>query len=864
MAVLNFPSSPSNGDNYVENGVTYTYTGTHPNGFWKADNQNYVTDIYMSTAGDTMTGNLLITPLGGGGNVALYADNNGQLRASAGSETLVSPFVDKAGSTMTGDLVFAGAQITSSGGKAKFGGTGTPDELLELYSTGSDVALELNYNDSKKAKIELTTGGDLEIRGTNGAIKFFRGNADGDSSTEIASFTTGGSLLVGTSTASSYADRLLTVGNTSHASPTIEIRSSTTGFAGLVFSDGVAADNSSYRGSLEYDHTNDLMQVRTAGNIVSTIDSSGNVGIADTSPNFKLDVNGDIGIREDNNLVFHDGAGTAAFRIRGDSSNKLHFERASNNAAQMIIDNGNVGIGTSSPGDYLASAHQLVISDAASTGITIATPTSSSGTIAFADGTGAGDNARGLIRYGHSDNSLQFSTNAAERMRIESDGTINMYGDAKIGNTSHPIRFATGSSTGVIEFPDTSDRSVIRTLGATPLEFEINSTPVGRFDSDGNFAIGVNTAPRKLSVMEGVYEEKIVRISGPDQASEYLSFGVESGVATIQAGGVGTFSNTLAFKTALSGVEAEGMRLDSNGRLLVGTSSAPTKTGNHPHYAKLVSVGNTAGAGDGRLAILRATTAAATSSGDVLGRITFGDLNGGDFATIECSANAAPADNDYPGRLSFYTTAGGSASGTERMRIGSDGSFTNFSDVNSVFRSARTGTTDSVFTIQTGSSNIGNGNTKFRVMGDGDVENTNNAYGAISDAKLKENIVDANSQWDDIKAIQFRNFNLKEETGHKTFTQLGVIAQELEEISPGLVTNTPDMDYVTRPKFDENGNPVVDENGNQETETTYEETGTYTKGVKYSVLYVKAMVALQEAMERIEALEVEVTALKNA
>ena len=45
------------------------------------------------------------------------------------------------------------------------------------------------------------------------------------------------------------------------------------------------------------------------------------------------------------------------------------------------------------------------------------------------------------------------------------------------------------------------------------------------------------------------------------------------------------------------------------------------------------------------------------------------------------------------------------------------------------------------------------GSGEARVKGDGDLQNTNNSYGALSDSKLKENIVDANSQWDDIKDV---------------------------------------------------------------------------------------------------------------
>jgi hypothetical protein len=121
------------------------------------------------------------------------------------------------------------------------------------------------------------------------------------------------------------------------------------------------------------------------------------------------------------------------------------------------------------------------------------------------------------------------------------------------------------------------------------------------------------------------------------------------------------------------------------------------------------------------------------------------------------------------------------------------------------------------------------------VWSNGNVQNTNNSYTAISDVKLKENIVDANPQWDDIKALQVRNYNLKE---GQTHTQIGVVAQEVELISPGLVYESPDLD--------DEGNDL----------------GTVTKSVNYSVLYMKAVKALQEAMERIETLEAKVAALE--
>ena len=73
----------------------------------------------------------------------------------------------------------------------------------------------------------------------------------------------------------------------------------------------------------------------------------------------------------------------------------------------------------------------------------------------------------------------------------------------------------------------------------------------------------------------------------------------------------------------------------------------------------------------------------------------------------------------------------------------------------------------------------------------------------------------------------------------QTHRQIGLIAQEVETVSAGLVYESPDKD--------EDGNDL----------------GTVTKSVNYSVLYMKAVKALQEAMARIETLETKVANLEG-
>ena len=146
---------------------------------------------------------------------------------------------------------------------------------------------------------------------------------------------------------------------------------------------------------------------------------------------------------------------------------------------------------------------------------------------------------------------------------------------------------------------------------------------------------------------------------------------------------------------------------------------------------------------------------------------------------------------------------------------------------------------------------------RARCFADGDFQNHDNAYGSLSDERIKQDIRDSNSQWDDIKALKVRNFKKKDDVrqyGNEAWEQIGVIAQELEDAGMDKLVRHSDpteADIASDPSFgtiDEDGNITVNEQ---------------VKGVNYSVLYMKAIKALQEAMTRIETLEAEVTALKG-
>jgi hypothetical protein len=79
-------------------------------------------------------------------------------------------------------------------------------------------------------------------------------------------------------------------------------------------------------------------------------------------------------------------------------------------------------------------------------------------------------------------------------------------------------------------------------------------------------------------------------------------------------------------------------------------------------------------------------------------------------------------------------------------------------------------------------------NVCFAVYSDGDAENQDGSFTAISDVRVKENIVDATSKLADLNKLKVRNFNFKNNPNRK---RLGFIADEFEQVFPSMVVKKP-------------------------------------------------------------------------
>lgn len=164
-------------------------------------------------------------------------------------------------------------------------------------------------------------------------------------------------------------------------------------------------------------------------------------------------------------------------------------------------------------------------------------------------------------------------------------------------------------------------------------------------------------------------------------------------VAKRNGGSGGKF---MSFYTDTGSGEFERVRIDSSGRLLVGTSTARANFYNGTDTATFQVEGANditkrfssfiygRDNSDGPLLLLgkhRGTSVGGTTvvaSGDEIGRITFQGSDGTQFvagAEIQAYVDATPGADDMPGRIVLATTADGASSPTERARITSGGYF---------------------------------------------------------------------------------------------------------------------------------------------------------------------------------------------
>ena len=184
-----------------------------------------------------------------------------------------------------------------------------------------------------------------------------------------------------------------------------------------------------------------------------------------------------------------------------------------------------------------------------------------------------------------------------------------------------------------------------------------------KIDSSGNVGIGTTSPSQQLHIASANTSSSGTIIASDSQGRGVL---IESPYIGNSVGKIGISGTDSALAFGSGSSNTERMRIDSSGRLLVGTSSAVDSGA-----TSSLQVVNTSTA-----IIALGRNDSSISAGNDLGAIRFYGNDGGSYqhcAQIVAEADGDHANNDKPTRLVFSTTADSGSSPTERLRIDSSG-----------------------------------------------------------------------------------------------------------------------------------------------------------------------------------------------
>ena len=425
-----------------------------------------------------------------------------------------------------------------------------------------------------------------------------------------------------------------------------------------------------------------------------------------------------------------------------------------NSTERMRIDsNGNVGIGVV-PSNY-AGYTTLCLNDTSGSQVEFF---SSGVQKAYIEGTA------GILKFQHNDTSpIVFSTNATERMRIDSSGrvlvntataqnTATGRGNITINGTTSILNLATSDTNSGYIYHDSTNMQVVNAKNGF-MNFYTNDTERMCIDSSGNVGIGESNPTNTLTIKDEGYQIAIIDESSGN-VSEILSSNDSMGFFADRG-------NAIADSKMLFSVDgSERMRINSSGQVLIGGSATP-------------SIANT------KLFISR-----------------------GDQYGLHLWANGATNSANIIGSEDNLIL--GSA-GSERMRItsgghlfvntdvtpdASNGGFGVFASGGSTYIYNSTEQSTSWFHLQFINPN--------GIVGSISTNGSATAFNTSSDYRLKENVVEMTGALDRVDALKPSRFNFIADP-EKTVD--GFIAHEVQAIVPEAVTGEKDA-------VDEEGNPI--------------------------------------------------------
>ena len=481
----------------------------------------------------------------------------------------------------------------------------------------------------------------------------------------------------------------------------------------------------------------------------------------------------------------------------------------------------------------------------------------------------SGDSNTGI--FFPSADTIAFGEGGAEVARFDSNGrlgigtnTINAKLEISGNSGGRGIRLSepSGEELDISAGAAANDPARIATSSGSGIAFAVNGTSGenARIDTSGRFGIGTTAPIAQTHIMlsdvtgytspsndgfvleRGGGNDVAISIATDNTRNGYLIF-ADGDSANPAWVGYDHSANAMSFRVNAS----ERARIDSSGRLLVGTSTA---TNNLRLDAKLavvstgsgnfggVNLTNYGGTGAGTASFIDFNRSRGTTDGsftsvaasDALGYIVFRGATGSAFdvfAQIAAEVDGTPGASDAPGRLVFSTTADGASSSTSRFIINSAG--------------AHYPATDNSFLLGTAS---------FRWSAVYAVNGTIQT----SDAREKTEVTDAVLGSDFIKSL--RPVSYKWLVGHNDVESTD--DGEVRTPKPGVRTHWGFIAQEVKQAVDVAG---VDFGG---WVLTDKDDSDSQQGLRYDQFIAPLTKALQEALAEIDVLKAKVAALESA
>ena len=410
-------------------------------------------------------------------------------------------------------------------------GTSSPSELLEVSKSTDGATIRISSTQNDSSHSTTTPFGILEFHssdssgagaGVRGSVKSMPASTTGGAAdlvfstanstthdVEMMRITDAGRVGIGTNSPDTImeirgADPVLTVRDSStsssDANSTLRLAESGASDALGVHYD-IALDNL----DLKFGYSND----GSAATERVRIDSSGRLGIGTSSPAESLHTSGNIRLGDSAPAELYTNSSELRLGVdKNDDNDTSNLTFYVNNSEKARIDkDGFFGIGTTAPdlefhvmrssssASYnYASRYVAAFERNGACDVGIRSNSANASALSFSD---EDDADVGRISYVHSDNSLRFTVNTAEAMRIDSGGNALFNRTGQIGTHRISVNFASGSSEKGIGI-NSSDAGA-----TTHMTFLVEASAKGSISTDGSTTTYNTSSDARLKDVTG-------------------------------------------------------------------------------------------------------------------------------------------------------------------------------------------------------------------------------------------------------------------------------------------------------------------------------------------------------------------------